>query len=101
MRARSNKMARKMDEYRALKAEYLRAFPTCQCGGCRNASHEIHHSRGRVGTLLLDWRYWLALCRSCHRWAGDNPAKARAHGLLCAEGKWNVPDRTPIPRFER
>ena len=101
VRARSKRMESKMAQYRKLKDEFLRAFPNCQCGGCRNASQEIHHARGRVGSLLLDWRYWLALYRSCHRWLGDNPVKARSHGLLCAEGQWNVPDRTPIPRFER
>ena len=88
-------------EYRALKAEYLRSRPECMKDGCDRTAQDIHHIRGRAGTLLLDWRYWVGFCRECHEWVGAHPVAARSWGFLCQEGQWNVPDRTPIPRFER
>ena len=52
---------------------------------------EVHHMRGRAGSLLLDQRYWLAVSKQGHRWIHSNIEKARALGWLCELGKWNVP----------
>lgn len=54
---------------------------------------DLHHSRGRLGKLLLDTRFWVALCRTCHRWCHDNPAAARKVGLMCKKGLWNTPHK--------
>ena len=83
-------------ELKALVAWFLAAVRVCQ--RCRKRkARDVHHSRGRAGTLLLDWRYFKGVCRCCHDWIGENPTEARAEGFLCAAGLWNVPDRTPIP----
>jgi hypothetical protein len=50
---------------------------------------EVHHTRGRLGKLLLDKRYWLAVSAEGHRWIHDHPDEVRAHGWLCAKGDWN------------
>ncbi len=48
---------------------------------------DIHHSRGRSGRFLLLEKYWIPVCRRCHNWIGDHPAKAKAIGLV---GPWLV-----------
>ena len=80
--------------YSAFRAAHLAACP--KCVGCRvifkrdsRPATDIHHSRGRLGTLLTDTRWWFALCRECHDWVGANPDAARVYGLLCGQGSWN------------
>lgn len=52
---------------------------------------DIHHTRGRISSLLLDVRFWLALDRQKHNWIGENPKAARQSGLICQPGEWNNP----------
>lgn len=54
----------------------------------------VHHTRGRIGSLLCDTRHWVLLCLTCHDWVGDHPKEAREAGLLCEKGLWNTPDRS-------
>lgn len=56
-------------------------------------SRDVHHSRGRAGTLLIDVRFWKAVSRRGHYWIDDHPKEARAMGLLCEPGEWNRPPR--------
>lgn len=91
-----------MREYRRLKERFLSGTPTdCRCKfpNCQKPAEEIHHTRGRAGTLLLDWRFWVGMCAKHHRWVGDNPVEARGLSLLCEAGQWNKPAATPIPEM--
>ncbi len=90
---RSKSMARRMREYRVKADAYKREHRHCERAGCAKLTADIHHTRGRVGTLLMDTRFWVAVCRSCHDWIAANPEQARSEGLLCAKGSWNVPAR--------
>ena len=88
IRARSTKTARRDREYTADAREFLAENPECQAGpvllpsaGCTGGSEQVHHMAGRVGALMLDRRYWRALCARCHGWVTDHPAEARAAGL--------------------
>lgn len=49
--------------------------------------------RGRAGTLLIDVRFWKAVSREAHDWIQAHPVEARAEGLLCGPGEWNVAPR--------
>jgi len=49
--------------------------------GCDRLASEVHHRRGRVGGLLLDERFWSALCSPCHAWVTVNPARAYELGI--------------------
>lgn len=63
---------------------YLTAFPNCVvCGGLAT---EIHHLNFRNGDRLLDERFWRGLCSEHHRYAHNNPAKAREIGLFAQSG---------------
>jgi len=55
--------------------------------------NEVHHMRGRAGSLLCDERFWIALSKQGHRWVHENPEKARNMGFLCAKGEWNTPPK--------
>ena len=53
--------------------------------------NEVHHMRGRLGSLLRDQRFWIALSKQGHRWVHEHHAEARRLGFLCQPGEWNVP----------
>lgn len=55
-----------------------------------NKLNEVHHVRGRLGRLLRDQRFWLAVSKQGHRWIHEHPAQARRYGWLCERGQWNV-----------
>lgn len=83
----------KLKAYNAKRKAFLHRRPCCQkCGG---KASDIHHKRGRAGTLLVDERHWASVCRECHNWIGENPLESRALELLCDAGLWNVPDSSP------
>lgn len=97
-------------EYKKVRIKWLAArsevgqnklLPIVKCEAPSCGSWEpvnkitIHHTRGRIGSLLCDTRHWKALCLSCHQQVGDNPEWARRVGLLCEKGLWSTPDRTP------
>lgn len=92
----SKARASRLKIYAAVRTAFLRHHPRCEalviCKAARSPkATDIHHTRGRVGTLLTDERFFVAVCRQCHEWIGSNPAAARARGLLCEAGKWNTP----------
>lgn len=58
---------------------------------CCNRLNEIHHTRGRAGSLLLDERFWLAVSENGHRFIHENMDLAREYGWLCEKGLWNNP----------
>lgn len=87
----STKRKRDASVYTRRKAEFFKAHPVCQFPGCKKPTSDLHHSRGRAGSLFLDERFWKALCRDHHNWVGENMDAAREMGLLCPKGKWNSP----------
>src|SRR5690349_9596322 len=99
IRSVSKRRQGRMREYRARAKLFRLLQPECQC--CRRIfgrkpapATEVHHSRGRVASLLLDERFWIAACGKCHDWCHANPSTAREKGLFCDLGKWNSP---PVP----
>lgn len=86
---------REPTQYEALATEFKRVYP--KCGVChQNPTVDVHHSRGRLGSLLCDMRFWIPVCRTCHDWIGSNPDAARKltwNGIpvLCEKGQWNSP----------
>lgn len=58
---------------------------------CSNKLNEVHHLRGRAGSLKLDERFWMPISKAGHRWVHGNMEEARQHGWLCQIGEWNTP----------
>jgi len=80
--------------YSAIATMFKLAHPWCKICELRRLSpihgtEDVHHSKGRGGLLLLDVRWYIPTCRSCHQWAGDNIEAARAIGVTCPKGNWN------------
>lgn len=80
-----------LNVYEKQKRLFMSRHKRCQRPGCLKKATDLHHCRGRIGTLLTDERFWKVLCRTCHNWVGDNPTEARRLGLLCEPGEWNTP----------
>lgn len=89
LRRVSKKRAKEGKEYTEVSREFLACNPICQV--CNAAfSTEVHHKRGRVGPLLCDIRFFLAVDSECHKAIHDDPKAARQLGLLAPAYEWNV-----------
>lgn len=66
--------------YLKKKKEYLTAHIRCEVKGCNRVSEDVHHKKGRVGKLLYDERYFLAVCRDHHTLIECSPDWAIENG---------------------
>lgn len=66
--------------YLKKKKEYLTEHIRCEVKKCNKVSEDVHHKKGRVGKLLYDERYFLAVCRDHHREIEINPVSAKENG---------------------
>lgn len=55
--------------------------------------NEVHHTRGRAGSLLRDQRFWMAVSKQGHRWIHENVEAAQRLGFVCQPGEWNNPPK--------
>jgi len=81
---RSDKTAERDALYADARDRFLFRRRRCEIGwdgGCTGWAHEVHHTKGRVGDLMLDETHWLAACRHCHHQATVNPAEAFDRGV--------------------
>lgn len=64
----SKKRQAQLDEYSKKRDEFIKQHPTCRAGlkRCTEVADDVHHMKGKENDLLLDERYWLPICRSCH-----------------------------------
>ena len=61
----SDKMKSLIAIYDKLRIPWLRG-KKCKVKKCKNDADDVHHMRGRTGSLLLDTQWWLPVCRGCH-----------------------------------
>jgi len=66
IKPRSKKRAAQEREYAKVRVEYLESHPECEVCGWFH-SFQIHHKKGRIGELLTDTKYFLAVCYTCHQ----------------------------------
>lgn len=95
-RKRSKAMTKRMKIYNQevkkwLKGKTCAVFPFCVVYQRPNPATQCHHLRGRVGSLLMDKRFWLPVSAEGHNWIHENMEQARKLGFLCAKGQWNNP----------
>ena len=67
-------------EYKKLAKTFITLHPKCQVQGCKSVSECVHHKRGRVGELLLDTKYFMAVCLPCHQKIELNPSWSKKMG---------------------
>lgn len=65
LRKVSKKRSSDLVKYNKAKKEYLDSHERCEICECFKA-RVIHHKKGRLGPLLWDQRYFMALCEPCH-----------------------------------
>jgi hypothetical protein len=80
--------------YQPRRVRWLARNTVCAVTGAR--ATDVHHVRGRAGTLLIDERFWVPVSRAGHRWIEDNKELARKAGLLCGRGQWNVAPKDAV-----
>lgn len=81
----SDTMKDAMKVYTKKATAYKRLHPICEAkieGVCSKVTTDIHHKKGKSSQeLLLDEKYWLAVCRKCHQVLEQNPAWAKQNGF--------------------
>lgn len=84
----SDKLKSNLEKYYEVRDKYLSENPKCEanieCKG-KNTATDIHHKKGRIGKMLTDVKFFMAVCRDCHTWIHDNDAKARELGFLLSK----------------
>lgn len=80
IRPRSKKRAVGERAYKKLRDKYLTEHAICEVAHCGCWASEIHHKKGRIGDLLTDTKYFLAVCRSHHLYIELHPEDAKKHG---------------------
>jgi len=86
MKKISDRQRQRLKEYAVARGRFMQDNPNCKACGAK--ATELHHSRGRIASLLTDTRFFLSLCAQCHRFTHEHPNEARKAGLLCEKGKW-------------
>lgn len=89
---RESKTKAKVNRLYRVAVEAWKVGKRCAYPNCGKRHIDCHHSRGRVGSLQMDQRFWIPLCRRHHDFVADHTAKARELGLICELGKWNTPE---------
>lgn len=69
-----------MNVYLAIRELYLKAHPFCEVTGPPHRATEIHHRKSRLGDLLFDVRYFLAVSREAHQYIETHPQEAYEKG---------------------
>lgn len=79
----SEKQIERLAKYRKVRDQFMKEHPNCQARlqGCTIKATDTHHSRGKIGDLLTDKRYFKALCRSCHNFLEVHPDIAKEKGF--------------------
>lgn len=80
---KSNKQKVMEQSYSLVRKAFLLKNLKCQADlpGCTNQSTEVHHKKGRIGNLLIDTKFFLAVCRNCHEIIENQPNLAKDLGL--------------------
>lgn len=75
---RSKKRIAQEKIYSQLRKAFLNKNSICPITGEKTT--DIHHMKGRIGELLINTRYWLAVSREAHILIEQNPEWAKKQG---------------------
>lgn len=67
-------------QYAVLRTEFLSKKENKVCPITGGPTTDVHHKKGRIGSLLLDTNYWLAVSREGHKQIEENPVWAKEMG---------------------
>lgn len=64
-------------EYTIKRLQFLAQPENQKCPITGKQTTDVHHKKGRVGDLLLDTKFWLAVSREGHKQIEENPEWAK------------------------
>lgn len=67
-------------QYTANRIVFLNKPENRICPITGQPTTDIHHKKGRTGSLFLDEKYWVALSREGHKQVEENPEWAKENG---------------------
>ena len=73
--------------YAKKKKAYMIDHIKCEVKGCNQVSTELHHKKGRIGKLLYNEKYFMAVCHACHRKITDDSDWAIKQGYSISKFK--------------
>ena len=68
-------------KYIVLRIEFLGKKENSICPVTGEKTTEIHHKKGRVGSLFLNTKFWLGVSRKGHLKIENNPEWAKENGF--------------------
>ena len=83
----TEKRADQLQEYYAIKAEFLIANPCCAVEGCYLKSVDVHHAKGRQGDLLTNTKWFVPICRKHHDYFQEHSKEAIEKGISVSRTK--------------
>ena len=66
--------------YQLERVLFLRQPENQKCPITGKPTTDVHHMKGRIGDLLLNKKYWIALSREGHKYVEENPEWAKENG---------------------
>jgi hypothetical protein len=87
VKSMSHKQRQQLKRYAEQRTVFLQKNRWCAVYPSKRAT-EVHHCRGRIGGLLLNERYWLAVSSAGHHWIHSHPTLAKLNGWLAEKGEW-------------
>lgn len=84
---KSDKLKAGEKEYKKVRKAYLTVHISCEVKGCNHVATEIHHQKGRIGDLLIDTNFFLAVCSEHHKKIELLPAWAKEKGYSISRHK--------------
>lgn len=78
----SDKLSKRQKVYTLKRRIYLLEHPKCMVNveGCTQEATQVHHAKGRDGALLIEVKYFRAVCSSCHKYVELHPEEAKEKG---------------------
>ena len=83
----SERQKERLKEYAKVRRKFLKDRK-CAVRRCTKPADDVHHKRGKIGSLLTNTTYFVGLCRWHHHYVHSNPKLAQENGLLCQPGEW-------------
>lgn len=79
----SKKQAKALREYSKISKAFLAEHEMCeiQSPECTGKAECVHHSRGKVGALLMEEKYFMAACFRCNGYIEEHDSWARNNGF--------------------
>jgi len=84
IRPKSKKQDARDKKYLKIRATWIIDHPICEIQivpECSYHACDVHHTKGKLGDLYFDTKYFKAACRFCHEYVELHPKEAKELGF--------------------